>query len=104
MAYSTDFINANDDGLQQKVRAAMCAAALNIIGEAPSSNVNKQMKRHALGEKVLADGGLAQLERFMFAACSGSGAITPASNDAAIDTRLASIWDDLAGVLNQESA
>lgn len=103
MAYDTDFNNANDEGLQKKVRAAMCATALQVIGEAQGASDILTTKRHALGVAVLADGGLSQLERFMFAACSGAGAITPASNDVAIDTRLSAIWNDLAGVRNVET-
>src|SRR5262245_5557569 len=100
MAYDTDFTNANDEGLQKRVRVSMCNAALSIVGEALSGAglTVKHEKRHALGVAVLADGGLAQLERFMFAAVAG-GAITPSSTDAQIDTRIAGIWDDLAGVL-----
>lgn len=98
MAYDTDYTAANDETLQKKVRAAMCATALAIIGETWSGSSTLGLKRHALGHAVLADGGLAQLERFMFAACSGAGAITTGSNDAAIDTRLSGIWNDLAGV------
>jgi hypothetical protein len=101
VAYDTDWINANDEGLQKKVRVAMCATALAVLGESPSGTPNGPLhtKRHALGAAVLTDGGLAQLERFMFSACAGTGAITTASNDAAIDTRLSSIWSDLAGVM-----
>ena len=98
MAYDTDFTNANNEGLQKKVRAAMCSTAMAVLGETWSGSSTLGLKRHALAEKVLADGGLAQLERFMFAACSGGGAVTPTSNDAAIDTRLSGIWNDLAGV------
>jgi len=97
MPYSTDFTNANDEPLQQRVRVAMCATAALIVGEAWTGNGDKNAKRHALGVAVLVDGGLAQLERFMFAACAGA-ALTPASTDANIDSRLSAIWDDLAGV------
>ena len=103
MAYSADYAAANDESLQQKMRVAMCNTALAIVGESQASGTTvKIQKRHALGVAVLADGGLAQLERFMFAGVA-AGALTTGSSDAAIDTRLASIWDDLAGVLISDS-
>lgn len=78
----------------------MCNTATAIVGEALTGNglTEKHKKRHALGVAVLADGGLSQLERFMFTAVAG-GALTTGSTDAAIDSRLSAIWDDLAGVL-----
>ena len=103
MAYDTDYANANDGPLQQRVRVAMVNTATLIAGEAPSSGFARDEKRHALAVSVLSDGGLKDLERFMFAAVAG-GAVTPASSDAQIDTRLASIWNDLAGVNGREAA
>lgn len=97
MAYDTDFANANDETLQKRVRVAMVNTATAIVGEAFASGQTIGMKRHALGLSVLADGGIADLERFMFA-CVAGGAITPASTDANIDTRLSAIWNDLAGI------
>ena len=85
MAYDTDFANANDTALQERVRVAMVNTATFIVGEAPTGAGILTDKRHALGVLVLADGGLAQLERFMFATVAGA-AITPASTDVNIDT------------------
>jgi hypothetical protein len=103
MPYATDYANANDDSLQQKVRVAAVSAALNIAGEATTTKNTVDEKRHRLAETVLADGCLDQLERFMFAVVA-TGAITPASTDAQIDTRVAAIWDDLAGVSGRDLA
>jgi hypothetical protein len=99
--YDTDWTNANDEALQKRVRVAMVRTATLIVGEA-WTNATLGMKRHALGEKVLADGGLAELERFMFA-CVAGGAITPASTDTDIDNRLSAIWNGLAGVANVDN-
>jgi hypothetical protein len=103
MPYATDFTNANDDSLQQKVRVAAVAAALNISGEAVTSRNTVDEKRHRLAELVLSDGCLEQLERFMFAVVA-AGAVTPASTDAQIDSRLSAIWNDLAGVNGRDLA
>ena len=97
MAYATDYTNANDGSLQQRVRVAMIAAALAIAGEAVTSKNVVDEKRMALAKLVLSDGGDSQLERFMFAVVAGN-AITPASTDAQIDTRLGAVWNDLAEV------
>lgn len=101
MAYDTDFTNANDGGLQQKVRCGMVKIAMDIVGEAVGANGARHEKRHNLGVLVLRDGGLEQLERFMFACCSGGG-LTASSTDTDINNRLSAIWDDLAGVKIQE--
>lgn len=102
MAYNTDYTNANDESLQQRVRVAMVNTAIAIVGESVGSNGAAHAKRHALGLAVLADGGLEQLERFMFA-CVAGAALTPASSDANIDSRLSAIWNDLAGVMITET-
>lgn len=102
MAYSADYVNANDEGLQQKVRIAAVSAALSIAGETITGSGDVNRKRAALAQLVLADGGIGQLERFMFASVAG-GAITTSSTDAEIDTRVASIWNDLAGVMANET-
>lgn len=104
MAYSDDFTAANDGALRQKVWMAMHSAALAIVGETPSSNNKRDEKRHQLGVSVLnADFSLDQalLDRFMFAAVA-NGSLTTSSTDGAIDTRVAAIWNDLAGVTGSE--
>jgi hypothetical protein len=102
MAFTDDFTLANDGTFQQKLRMAICKTAVSVAGEASTVLATKDEKRHQLAVAVLVDGGIGKLEAFAFASVAG-GALTGASTDTDIETRLSAIWNDLAGVSGRDA-
>lgn len=106
MAYIDLNVLALDATFRSRLQPAMCAAANNIAAEVASAHNRVDEKRHTLAAAVLIDGGVAKLTAFAFGAVSVNPTWTTAAppSDAAIDTALASIWNNLAGVSAADKA
>ena len=102
MGYDADYQAAGDSPFRARLKMALIAAAIAIQGEATTAKTVKDEKRGALADVVLNSMGEELLTRFALAAVVG-GALTTASTDGQIDTRVAAIWNDMAGVRGSES-
>ena len=92
---------ATDTTYQGKVKASVIKAALNIAGEAQGvMTLIVTTKRQELASRILRS----TLDQFILtwslAVASNINSITP--TDAQIDTAVAAIWNDMAGVTGQD--
>lgn len=100
MAYSDDYNLAVNETWRQRVVIALKSAAIDVAGEAGTAGTIKT-KRHDLAVRVLNDSdALYSLFRFAVVA---DGAVTLASTDAQIKTRISAVWNDHAGVLSTDT-
>ena len=99
MALVDQYTLTQDVTFKQRLRVAMCVAAIAIVGEAPTlTNQDKQRLRERLGVDVLQDIET-WVVRFAFA-CSGLGTLSTLSTDGDISNAVSSVWNDVAGVIN----
>lgn len=88
----------------KQVESAMYSAAIAIVGEdGYGSSAGRTAKRHSLGVKIL-NGDSRALPSFVKAVASNVGDVANPSSlsDATISTSVASVFDDIAGVLFTE--
>lgn len=100
---------AGDAVFQSQVRSAAVGYAHTVMAETPGAHYAQQSKRYALAASVLQDGGVSTLTRFVWGLASKSGfsAIpndTGNANDAAINSAIITVWDDLALVTGADKA
>ena len=97
MAYVDQAILANDTAFRSRVKVAIVTAALVIGGEAKGAqSESKYRKRQGLAYSILVDPN-SHLDRFSFSA-TADPLVIAASLDAVLQTRVESLWNDLAGV------
>jgi len=84
---------ANLTSFQDRVRAAMAKAAIDIVGEVQP--VTESTKRQALGLKIL-QGGY-NLLTWSYAVAAQANNTAP--NEQAITDAITAIWNDMAGVV-----
>ena len=97
MAYSNSRTLVDDSQFQVRVKYGLRKAATLIAGGASSGTAAIDTKREALAKTVL-EGGRYQdfLETL--------AALETTNTDEAVDTAIASIWNDMAGVTLADSA
>lgn len=96
---------ANDATFRQKVRCAAVAFGQTVMGQNPTTYNRVDEKRQSLAALVLADGGLAMLDRIAYGvACRISPANVTTPTDAEIQTGVQQGWNDLALINGGELA
>lgn len=100
MAYVDDFSLTTDSTFQGRVRMAMIKAAIAIGNAAPSVNAVVDGKRNALVLAVLTFPDR-YVSVFTQAAIE-AGPLSSSSTDASIDTAIASVWGEIAGVTTRD--
>ena len=107
MSLDQQLNTSEDPDFQGRTRMSTFRAANSIVGEdwqAAGYSEAKANKRHALGVKVLA-GDRVVLTSFYNSVAADVGDVADPSTitDAAIDTSVDSVWDDIAGVTFEEN-
>jgi len=100
MAFAAQYTDSQLVEFRGKVHVAMAKTAVAIVGEAASANSNTDNKRHKLGVQVLRDPA-AWIEQFSIATVSDD-ATNNSSTDAAVESRISAIWNDIAGIGSHE--
>ena len=99
MAYLDDSILSGDANFQARIRMAMVKAAVAVAGEARTANAVVDNLRSTLAKDVLNN---PDIFKPLFAASAiEAGSLVSASTDAALDSAIASVWSDIAGVNNR---
>jgi len=96
MTYLSQELLLLEADFQIKIRQAMIESALNVVGETPSGNTDKDTKRKTLGVAILNTPGSHEIE--FRRAVAALGTITSASSDASVKTAIDSVFSDIAGV------
>lgn len=103
MAYTDQATLAIDATFRDRVRVALATGAVQIMGEAQDARSDAEYgKRQDLAHQVLtsaASGVL--LDAFVWATVTNA-AITGASNDGDIQFQINAVWDDVAGVRDND--
>jgi hypothetical protein len=103
MAYVDQATLADDVTFRARIRVAIMTAAVQVQGEAKSGFSDAQYgKRQALATAILATGGSDYIDRFSWAVATNV-AVTAASTDSDIQFTVNSMWDDLAGVTENDA-
>ena len=101
MAYTDQHTLAIDAIFQSRVKVAMATAGIAIVGEAQAAmSTQETRKRQQYGIQVLNDLD-GHLDTFSFAVTQNA-TITAASLDSDIQFTVNSVWNDLAGVLEDD--
>lgn len=95
MAYSDQLTALDNVTLVATIKQAIMKNATLIVGEDASGTV--AAKRHTLGVKVLSGAVSQQMVPTVVASLDGAAAL-PDPSDAEIDTAIAAVWNDHAGV------
>lgn len=105
MTLAETYALANDAAFRQRVRCAAVTFAQTAMGQNPTTYNRVDEKRQALAALVLADGGLATLERLAYGiACRINPASVTTPTDAEISTGVQQAWNDLALITGGELA
>ena len=103
MAFQDDFNLIQDSGFQVRVKMAVLKSAAAVVGEDVSSfGATQADKRHSLAVAALMGGAVNSVDhspdsvyqKFLDAVAAQS----PANNDTDVETKVTSLWDDMAGV------
>lgn len=101
MAYIDDFTLSNDVNFQNRIRMAMIKAAIAVGNETPTVKPIVDGKRSTLSLAVLTRPDF-YLPNFTVAAIeagiSPGNPLVSGSTDVNIDTAIASVWNEMAGV------
>lgn len=103
---SLDQITAarTNDTFKSRVMSAAWKAALDIVGEAATASPNVDKKRHDFGVRILNDDSTAMTAVVSAVAANAGEVSDPTSvSDAVIDTSVASVWNDIAGVQSADT-
>jgi hypothetical protein len=84
------------EDFRRRVQMAMVKVAIDVIGEAPTTNNETDRKRFELAFQVLSS-SQGFLNAFAMAVAANP-AITAASSDGDLEFTVITVWNDLAGV------
>ena len=101
MGYAEDEILAQDATFQGRVKQASINAALAISSEAETTKNVVDSKRNTLAKSVLNDAN-AYMIRFTNAVIQDG--VKGTSDDAAITSAIAAVWNGIAGVTTADKA
>jgi len=109
MTLNQAYALATDATFQQEVRMAALQYAQSVMVEPVNPLQQVDEKRRALASSVLVDGGVATLQKFVYciAAAPGFSAVpndAQDANDAAINSAMITLWNDIAGVVAEDLA
>lgn len=105
MTYTQQMAIVVDTTFRARVKQAVIKAAHAIVGEDTSSySAAKAAKRHDLGVTILR-GNDVVISSFIFSIASQVGDEDDQADisDGTLDTTVASVWDDIAGVSYDEN-
>ena len=101
MAYTDQHALALDAVFQSRVKVAMATAGIAIVGEAQAAmSTQETRKRQKYGIQVLNDLD-GHLDTFAFAVTQNAAIVTGSTDDD-IQFTVNSVWNDLAGVLEDD--
>lgn len=90
--YNSDFSTAQDGNVLQRIQESLCAQAIAIQSEATNTALHAQRSAYAL---LVLDNPIGYAQKMAYGICAG-GAVTTASSDAVIDTRVSAVWNAYA--------
>ena len=104
MSYAQQIAIVADTDFRSRVKQAVIKAAHSIVGESPSASSAKDTKRHELGLSVLRGNDIVT-NGFIYSVATQVGDEDNQVDilDASLDTTVASVWDDIAGVTYSEA-
>jgi hypothetical protein len=96
MALKEQLTLARDEGFMERVLVAMCAVAIQVQAEPPSTA--NHANRAAYAKLVLNDPEH-YTALFSLAICANDATLTSGSPDSAIQTGISAVWNALAGTI-----